>query len=96
MSGPETIKNHKSGKYEAPLPEERKAQATLELTLSLIIIVILLGGMVKVLVWGTRSIVGRHNKYVSDFTNTFDDDPSSNDYIPSKVELVPKVKGVAP
>ena len=89
MSGPETIKNNRPC-------NQRRAQATLELTLALIVIVILLGGMAKVFVWGTRSIVGRHNKYVSDFTKTFDDDPSSNDYIPPKVELVPRVTGVAP
>lgn len=76
-----------------------RAQSTLEFSLALMVLVVLLAGAVKVLCWGVGALVGRHNAYVgkpgSPFSATFDN-PNPNFYTPPKVSLVPQMQNVAP
>ena len=74
---------------------KNKAQSTLELTLSFIVVVMLLSGSIKVMLWGVNSLVGRHNAYISYLDDTSRNGRmQENFYVPKKISLVEEVENV--
>lgn len=65
----------------------KKAQSTLELTLSWVVLVMLLAGMIKVFSWSSRCIVGRHNAYLGNFKENYNN--PNEFYQPPNAEFVP-------
>ena len=65
----------------------RKAQCTLELTLSFIVIVMLFLGMIQVFAWASRCLVVRHNQYLHNFSSTYNN--PNEFYTPPEADLVP-------
>ena len=65
----------------------KKAQCTLELTLSLLVVFILLAGAFALLFWSTRCLVNRHNTFLSNFPNTYNN--PGEFYQPDRANLVP-------
>jgi CHASE3 domain sensor protein len=47
------------------------AQCTLELTLSFIVMVMVLIGVLRVFVWAANTMSQRHNEYIRDFTSIY-------------------------
>jgi hypothetical protein len=70
----------------------KKAQSTIELTLSLVVLVILLVGTIKVFIWITRTTVERDKKYLENFTRTFNRDEPF--YRPSNASFVPQTRNL--
>jgi len=73
-----------------------KAQTTLELTISLVVIIILLAGMMRLFIWLSRNIVGRQKAYMKDYKGNISRpdafyEPSIADIVPQTV--YPKSKG---
>lgn len=63
----------------------KRAQVTIEFTLALILMMVLLFGIAKILIWGARSLVNRHQYYEStriDTTENF----GHTDYVWDKEE----------
>lgn len=75
---------------------KNKAQTTLELTLSFIFIILLLAGMIRLSIWATRTIVGRHNAYLYNFRNSYNNNSefynrSTSPYRLPDADIVPDV-----
>ncbi|MBU1726893.1 MAG: hypothetical protein KJ880_04625 [Candidatus Omnitrophica bacterium] len=70
----------------------KRAQSTIELTLSLVVMIILLAGIVKFFVWSSKCYVNRHNAYLDDFANTYAN--TDEFYSPVNASLVPQVNGL--
>jgi hypothetical protein len=64
-----------------------KAQCTLELSLSLIVMVLVLIGVLRIFVWAANTMSQRHNYYVDNFPSIY----ASDDDLPpaQRANLVP-------
>lgn len=74
-----------------------KAQATLELTLSISLAMILLVGMCQLFIWASLNLVHRQSAYrrnLPDYVNSKVKNPGSEFYLSSEANLVPKVRGL--
>ena len=78
--------------FGAEMNKIKKAQSTLELTLSWVVLVILLAGMIKVVSWSSRCIVGRHNAYLYHYKGNYNN--PSEFYTPPNADFVPQVGGI--
>jgi len=65
----------------------RKAQSTLELTLSFVVIIMLLVGMFRVFTWVVKNIVGQDKTYTTIMQNPAGG--AQDEYTPEKINLVP-------
>ncbi len=65
-----------------------KGQSTLELTIALVVIIILLAGMVRLFIWLSRSIIGRQKAYMGDYKENIE--KPYEFYSPKRTSIVPK------